>query len=252
MKKKVVLAFVALIIISTKDLVAQSANLKTSEMFMLVDITDPGLFSQIVLDFEENLPTFFQTVGLGKIGELERFTLKIAPIGATQELVVKSASIAIPRKGLALQEQRRLSNPQILTALIKQNLADYGTLTAANNSASYIIDIVLKSISQSDDEAERSVLVIQTDGMEFSPICNTYKKVPTTTQEIDALMNNIDVTTLNRAKQKVKTSKVEIVIVLKRSTGSRNVSELRNFWTELLNRVGITSLVFIDNFTQKF
>jgi hypothetical protein len=248
--KKIVLLM--LIIISQNVLVAQTnTQLKVTELTFLVDITDSDLFSQIKADFEQNLSAFFQATELGKIKEQEKFTLSVAPISATGEFVLKSTSIAIPRKGLALQEVRRLSNPQPLMVMLKQQLAVFDSIKVANNERSYIIDIVLKSIAQANESAERNVIVMCTDGLEYSPVCNMYKKIPTTNQETEQVLKSIDPTTLNRAKQRIQSGcDPEIVIVIKQKTGSRNGSDLKQFWSSFLNKIGITTVVFIDNFTQ--
>ena len=247
--KKIIL--LVLIIISQSALVAQNGTqLKVTELTFLVDITDNELFSQIKTDFEQNLPTFFQATGLGKIKDLEKFTISVAPINATGELVLTSKSISIPKKGLALQEVKKTSNPQPLMLMLKQQLNVYDSIKVLHNERSFIVDILLKTIAQANESAERNVIVVLSDLLEYSPVCNMYKKIPAN-QEMEQVLKNIDSTTLNQVKKKIKSGcEPEVVIVLKQKPGSRNGSELKRFWTSFLNKIGITTVVFIDNFTQ--
>ena len=247
--KKIVLS--ALIIISQSVLIAQNDNqLKVTELTFLVDITDNELFRQIKTDFEQNLPTFFQATGLGKIKDLEKFTVKIAPINATGELILTSRSISIPKKGLALQEVKKLQNPQPLMFMLRQQLNVYDSIRVINNERSFIIDIVLKTIAQANESAERNVIVVLSDLLEYSPVANFYKKIPSN-QEIEEVLKKIDPTVLNQAKNKIKSGcDPEMVIVFKQAPGFKTGAELKRAWTSLLNKIGITTVVFIDNFTQ--
>ena len=250
MKRLILISFI--LFVGQNFLFSQTnSNQKSSELTFLVDITDEEIFSQIRSDFEQSLPTFFQTTGLGKIKALEKFTLAIAPINATGELRLTSKSISIPRKGMSLQEERKLGNPQPLMSMLKQQLNAFDSIKTAHNEQSYIMDIVLKTIAQANESAGRNVIVVLSDLLEYSPVHNMYKKIPTSNQEIEQLINNIDPIILRQAKIKLQLGcDPEVIVVFKQKAGSRNGRELKRFWTGFLNKIGITTVIFIDNFTQ--
>lgn len=245
--------FILLILLSINqnDMIGQTnPEMKVTELMFLVDITDLEIFEEIRNDFNSNLPIFFANTRAGKIKEYETFKLSVCPIGSNGILTITTKSIQIPRKGLATNEVKRLSDPQPLMKMLKEQLNNYEQQVITNSDRSLIIDVILKAISQLNENAENSILVVLSDFLEFSDIANFYKKIPNAI-EIESIMKNIDIITLNSARKKIEQGCTpEVVLVFKQKSKFKQSAELKLFWAEFFKKIGIRNVVFIDNFTQ--
>jgi hypothetical protein len=248
MKKIVFLIFLSTLV--NISVAQKAAQIKNTGCIFLIDITDNELFGLIKEDIAKNLQTFFRATGLGTINELESFTLSVAPINSTGELHLSSKSISITKKGLSYKEIEQLRNPKPLIALLKKQLAIYDSIKAFHNDKSYIIDVILKTIAQSNESSERNVIVVFSDLLEYSPVSNFYKKIPQSS-EIEQAIKNIDPILLNQAKKKIESSSdIEVVIVFKQKKGALTGNALKQFWSGFLTKLGISKVVFLDNLTQ--
>lgn len=250
---KTVLFTFLMLVFGLNVLVAQS-NLKTTECIFLLDITDNLLFAEIKDDFNNNLPDFFAYTNLGRIKELESFRLSVCPIGSGGVLSLKSQTIAIPRKGMPINEVKKLSSPQPLMAMLREQLAFYETQLQDNNTRSLIIDVVLKAIGQTNENFERTVIVVCSDLLEFSNITNFYNKIPTAqelTAFIEQCIKRIDPITFTSVRKKIENGCIpEIVIVYKPKRSFERSADLKLFWQEFFRQLGLPHVSFIDNFTQ--
>ncbi|MDL2231566.1 hypothetical protein LJB85_02375 [Porphyromonadaceae bacterium OttesenSCG-928-L07] len=226
----------------------KNIQISTKELMFLVDITDTIVYRQIHSDFIQSLSTFFQNTGMGKIEAEECFTLSVAPINATGELQLTSASIEILRKGMSYNDEAKLKNPRPLLNMLNAKLAEYDLLSKNNHTQSCIFEIILKAISQTT--ADETVITICSDLMEYSNIYSMYKKIPPVS-EMSQIMANIDPVLLKDVKGKLKSGNApNIVIVLKKTGANINYNELKTFWVSFFNHLGISDIKFIDNFSQ--
>lgn len=247
--KTIVLSLTLIVSLNQIHLIGQTnPEMKVTELMFLVDITDAELYGQIKADFQNNLPQFFNYTHLGRIKDLEMFRLSVAPINSTGELIITCKSIQIPKKGMPTNDVKKLSNPQPLMAMLREQLNVFEA-QVANNDRSLIMEVVLKAVNQANENAERNIIVICSDLLEFSNTANFYRKIPSP-QEVDQVIKNLDSITWSSAKRKAEKTQPEIIIIYRQSPGFKQARELKLFWCSLMNKLGIKSVVFIDNFTQ--
>lgn len=225
-------------------------NISKSEAVILPDVSDPKLFQTIRQDLSDNFGTFMQKSRLGVIQPCQRFTLRIAPIGAQESLDMSSQSIEISRKRQSIKQEQRQANPAPLVSMLKTKLEEYEKLsnTKEVTSGSTIINTLLKAIIQVDPEAE-TTLVLLTDGIENNEYCNMYKKIPAEEDIPNIIDKLIDPSILKKIKSlQQEGSNPKVIMVLKPATSAKvNFRAIKNYWISLLKQLKLSDVEFIDN-----
>ncbi|MCK9437088.1 MAG: hypothetical protein M0Q12_07780 [Synergistaceae bacterium] len=229
-------------------------EIELSEITMLIDVSDEQLFTEIFKDFEQNLPYFMKNTPFANLGECEEATLTIGNLSGKDELIKRSKTIRIDQKGLSGAGKRKRGNPSEVIALLKKNLDDFETLSKdpAYNSATNIIQTLIKAVLEMNVESENTLLVFsdmiinnKTESINF------YKKIPEEPSEtMDKLIDNV---LWNNLRYKIEEGlDVKIVIVLKSDYRNKvNKKTVKEFWIEALNYIGFTDIQVIDNLSNK-
>ena len=228
------------------------SNTKVNETCVtyLIDCTDKKeLFDEINDDLHTNLGTFFKNVGISKVGYNEKLTFRIAPIDDADKLMLKSASVALTDKKASKRDQAAMSDTRPLLKLVSTELARYDTVCNRQMKCSPIINVILKTFREMNPDAVREILVVCTDGVEFSDYANLYKSIPTTDDAIAKVVAKVDGILLNEAKDKIAETNPQVVFVLKASSKA-NTANLKLFYAKLMNQIGVTSVSFIDNLSN--
>ena len=215
----------------------------------LLDATDQPLYNAIDSDFKQNLNTFFTNTGVGTIDYGQRLTVRMGGIAENDELSLVSQSIALTDKRMSRKEAERQRNPRPLLELINSELAHYKQLSETAMSSSPIIDITLKAFREMNSEA-REILVICTDGLEYTDYGNFYRNIPTTEQTVNGLISKIDPILLNEAKDQIASTDPEVIVILKPNDKVKKTTELKLFYHVFLGRLGVSTIRFIDNLSN--
>lgn len=227
------------------------SNTKVSEDIVsyLIDCTDKELFKEINDDLHTNLNVFFGNVGISKVGYNEKLTVRIAPIDDNDKLALKTASVALTNKNASKREQAAMSDTKPLLRLVSTELARYDTVCNRKMKCSPIINVMLKTFREMNPDAARELLVVCTDGVEFSSYANLYKAIPTTDEAVSKVVGKVDGILLNEAKDKIAETNPQVIFVLK-ANPKANIANLKLFYTKLMGQLGVTSVSFIDNLSN--
>jgi len=246
-----IIAILVMSFIGTSCQAQKQTNVKVEEtaVTFIVDCTDQALFKEINQDFHDNLSIFFKQLGVGHIDWYEKMTVRMCAIDDTDKLGMKSASIALTDKGISRREEEQRRNPKPLLQLISTELGNYESLCQRDMKSSPIINVMLKAFREMNTEAEREVVVLCTDGVEFSGYGNLYKDVPTSDAAVSKLIGKIDGILLGEAKARIEEVDPQVVLVLK-GNSKVNISSLKQFYSKLMAAFGVSSYCFIDNFTN--
>ena len=215
----------------------------------LVDITDKALFKEITDDLHTNFQTFFKNVGISKVGYNEKLTFRIAPIDDADKLSLKSASVALTDKKASKRDQAAMSDTKPLLRLVSTELARYDTVCNRQMKCSPIINVMLKTFREMNPDAVHEMLIVCTDGVEFSNYANLYKSIPTTDEAVAKVLGKVDGILLNEAKDKIAEANPQVIFDLKPNSKA-NIANLKLFYTKLMNQLGVTSVSFIDNLSN--
>ena len=245
MKNIIIIAFLTAIAISCN---AQKIN-ETAVTF-LVDATEKPIFDAIEADFNQNLNYFFNNTSTGNIDFGQRLTIRMGVIEESDNFTLQSRSIALTDRRVSRQQAERLRNPRPLLELIRDELARYKELSNTTMTSSPIIDVTLKAFREMNTEA-REILVICTDGLEYSNYGNFYRNIPTTEQSVEQFIGELDVLLLAEVKDKVDFTDPEVIIVLKANSKAReSTTQLKLFYNEFLRQLGVGTVRFIDNLSN--
>lgn len=226
---------------------AQKIN-ETAVTF-LVDVTDQSVFSAIKADFNRNLNAFFVNTGVGKIDYGQRLVVRMGAIDEGDQLTLQSRSIALVDKRVSRKEAERLRNPRPLVEMIGGELDRYEQLSEKTMASSPIIDVTLKAFREMNAEA-REIVVICTDGVEYSNYANFYKNIPTTEKTLEKLISKVDPFLLSEAKEQIAMTDPEVVIVLKANDKVKHTADLKKFYSEFMNLLGVHTTRFVDNLSN--
>ena len=235
---------VALNVLFTDHSHAQKLN--ETVVTFLCDATDQTVFDAIETDFRQNLNVFFTNTSIGAINYGQRLTIRMGVIDESDQISLSSKYIAITDKKVSRKEAERLRNPRPLLKLINDELSRGKQLSERKMTSSPIIDITLKVFREMSTEA-RNVVVICTDGVEYSNYANFYKNIPSTPQSIEKLISKIDSILLDEAKEQISSADPEVVVVLKPNDKVKRISELKVFYKEFFYQLGVNTIKFIDN-----
>lgn len=239
--------------ISSCSSLVECDSIKERHAFILMDVSDKTLFAEIEHDLNSNFPGFMQRTGLGEISPCECFTFSFAHFGGQETLKIASKSIAINRKGLSREEERRLSNPTPLVQLMKSKLDEYNELTNDRTivSSTNIANVLVKSINQAEPESD-NIFLLFTDGVENSRNLNLYKEKPDA-EDLSFLMQHvIEPTELERFQQlKDQGLKAEIIMVLKAEPKNKvDRRYVKSFWMNFFDQLELP-YQFIDNLSNQ-
>lgn len=215
----------------------------------LVDCTDTVLFNQIYRDFHSNFGVLSKNLGMGQVKANEKLTVRIGAIDDTDQLSLKSASICAASKRASKREQMAQSNPQPLIQLINNELKNLKRQSERHMASSPIIGTMLKTIREMNSEASREILVVCSDGVEFSSYANLYKSIPITDEAVSKVVGKLDGILLAEAKERVEEVRPQVVFILKPNSKAKTV-DIKLFYTKLLSQLGVTSISFIDDMSN--
>lgn len=244
--------FVAILALTISGCKAQKpSNIKVDETVVtfLIDCTDREIFVESNDDMHTNLSLFFKNAGINNLDYNERLTVRIAPIDDNDKLSLRTASIALTDKNASKREQAAMSSTKPLLKLISTELARYDTICNRQMKCSPIINVMLKTFREMNPNASREILVVCTDGVEFSDYVSLYKSIPTNEEGVAKVLGKVDGILLNEAKLRIEEVSPQVVFVLK-SNPKANAAQLKMFYTKLMNRIGVTSVSFIDNLSN--
>lgn len=244
MKNNMILLCLLALNLITMGCHAQKIN-ETAITF-LVDATDQSVFNAIESDFNLNLNTFFTNTGIGTIDFGQRLTIRMGAIDESDQLSLKSRSIALTDKRASRKEAERQRNPRPLLEMINSELARCKQLSENTMTSSPVIDVTLKIFREMNTEA-REIVVICTDGLENSNYANFYKNIPSTEQSMEKLISKIDPILLAEAKEQIALTDPEVVIVLKPNDKAKKALELKKFYDEFFRKLGVNTIRFIDS-----
>lgn len=221
--------------------------------FLLMDLSDKDLFKEIESDLTENFPGFMQSTGFGNISPCESFSLSFAHLGGQETLDISTQSIAISRKGLSREEEKRLANPKPLVQLMKNKLAEYNRLTddPVVTSSTSIANVLLKSINQADLSSD-NVFLIMTDGVENNPQINLYKDIPEEAAFSELIEKLIEPSVLEKyRKHQQQGLQAKVIMVLKNEpAGKIDRRKVKAFWISILEELKL-NYQFIDNLSNQ-
>jgi len=221
--------------------------------FILIDLSDKDLFSEVESDLKENFPGFMQRTGLGNISPCESFALSIAHFGGQETLDISTQTIAINRRGLSREEEKRLANPKPLVQLMKNKLAEYNRLTddPVVTSSTSIANILLKSINQADLASE-NVFLLMTDGVENNAQLNLYKGLPEEAEYLELIERLIEPSELEAYRQhKQQGLTAKVIMVLKSEPGGNiDRRKIKAFWISIFEGLEL-DYQFIDNLSNQ-
>lgn len=246
MKNAIIIAFLTVIAIS-----CSAQNINETAVTFLVDATEKPIFDAIEADFNRNLNTFFtNTKSIGTIDFGQALTIRMGSINESKELSLQSGSIALTDKRVSRKEAERQRNPRPLLEMISLELARCKQLSEKTMTSSPIVEVMLKAFREMNTEA-REIIVICTDGLEYSNYGNFYHSIPTTEQSVQKFIGKLDALLLAEVKEKVESTDPEVVIVLKANAKAKDATaHLKLFYNEFLHQLGVSTIRFIDNFSN--
>ncbi len=246
-----IIAVLLVALFSTTSCQAQTQQrVNATTVSFLIDLTDPVIYTEIRSDLEENLNTFFTNAGLSSIKFGQKLSVRMGAIDESGKLTFRTSSIALLDKSVSKKTAKKQSDPRPLVQLIASELDRYQKISEQKNESSLILETILKSFRELDSNS-REIVVIETDGIEHSQYSNFYKAIPTTEQNIDKLLSNLDPLLLEEARTKITEVAPEIVFVLK-SNPKVKTADLKMFYSIFLTRIGVNphNIRFIDNLSN--
>lgn len=253
MKNYIIIAILAMAFIGTSCQAQKQSNAKVEEtgVTFLVDCTEKEpLFREINQDFHDHLSILFNHLGVGSIDWYQKITVRMCAIDDSDKLNIKSASISLTDKKISRREEEVRRSPKPLLQLISSELSNYETLSQQEQKSSPIINCLLKTFRELSPDAVREVVVVCTDGVENSQYCSFYRDViPTTDDAVTKLVGKVDKMLLEEAKTCIKDVDPQVIFVLK-SNPKVDIGSLKQFYSKLMDALGVSTYSFIDNFTN--
>lgn len=237
--------FACLTALSFIALNSQAQKIDETAVTFLVDVTDPSVFNAIESDFNQNLGVFFTNTGIGAIDFGQRLTIRMGAIDESDQLSLRSKSIALTDKKVSRKEAERQRNPRPLLEMISSELSRCKQLSEKSMTSSPIIDVTLKVFREMNTEA-REIVVICTDGLENSNNANFYKNIPTTEQSVEKLISK-DSILLAEVKEQIALTDPEVIVVLKPNDKVKKTGELKKFYDAFFRTLGVNTIRFIDS-----
>lgn len=228
-------------------------EIRERHAFILMDVSDKALFRDIENDLKSNFPGFMQRTGLGNIAPCECFTFSFAHFGGKETLKIASRSIAINRKGLSRDEERRLANPTPLVQLMRTKIDEYNKLTDDREiiSNTNIANVLIKTINQAEPSAD-NIFLLFTDGVENSQHLNLYRDKPANHELGSLLTRMIEPAELEKFRLlRDRGLQAEIVMVLK-SEPTKKVDRryIKTFWINIFEQLQLP-YQFVDNLSNQ-
>jgi hypothetical protein len=222
------------------------------EGILLIDVSDKKLYADIENDLKTNFPGFMERTGLGNISPCQNFKLSFAHLSGKEALDLSSQSIGIARKGQSRKEEKRQADPAPLVQLMAKKINDYKQLTedAQMTAGSNIANVLLKTIIQSNADAETTILLFS-DMVENNPQLNLYKKIPSAEDVHGVIEKLIEPAVLTKFKTlKEEGLETKVIIVMKSEpNGKTNQRNVKNFWIEVFRELKL-NVQFIDNLSN--
>lgn len=247
MKNKVIfIVFFSFVILH-----CSAQTIHSRDLNFLIDVTDQQLFKDIQKDIQSNFGTFMQNTRFGEIKENDRLSFHIGPIGATENLELKSASISGPSNKLSGQAKRKLVNPKPLLALLNTELSEYEKLSVSQINETSIANVLLKSLLEANPDGENYILVFS-DLVENNKYLNHYKRIPDAKEIHKIIKTTIDPYILTKLQKKLDEGlEVHIILVQKDLPNAKvDARKIKTYWQNLLSELGLTDVQFIDNLTN--
>lgn len=239
----IIISFMAIALFGHAQQISETA------VTFLCDVTDQAVFTAIENDFNQNLNFFFSNTGTGAIDYGQSLTIRMGVIDASDQLTMQSRSIALTDRRVSRKEAERQRNPRPLLEMISSELARYKQVSETTMNSSPIINVTLKAFREMNPES-REIIVICTDGVEYSNYGNFYRNIPTTEQAVERLTNQIDPILLAEAKEQIASTDPEVVIVLKPNERANNIAQLKQFYSLFFHHLGVNTVRFIDNLSN--
>lgn len=226
-------------------------TIHSRDLYFLIDVTDQQLFNIIQEDIQSNFGTFMQNTRFGEIKENDRLSFHVSPIGATENLELKSASISGPSNKLSGQAQRKLVNPKPLLTLLNTELTNYEKLSTSQIKETSITNILLKTLLEANPEGENYILVFS-DLIENNKYLNHYKRIPEGKEFSKIIQTSIDPYVMTKLQKKLDEGmEVRIILVHKDLINAKvDARKIKIYWQKLLSELGITDVQFIDNLSN--
>ena len=245
-------AFITVLAFSCSSLV-DCDEIEERHAFILMDVSDKALFNDIEHDLQSNFPGFMQRTGLGDIAPCECFTFSFAHFGGQETLKINTKSIAINRKGLSREEERRLANPAPLVHLMKTTIDEYNRLTDNSEmvSSTNIANVLIKTINQAGPSSD-NLFMLFTDGVENNRNLNLYRDKPAT-QDISLLMDRLIEPAEMEKFRMLRSSgmQAKIVMVLKSEPNDRvDRRYIKSFWISFFEELRLP-YQFVDNLSNQ-
>lgn len=194
-----------------------------------------------------------QRTGLGNISPCKSFALSFVHLGGQETLDISTQTIAINRKGLSREEEKRLANPLPLVQLMKNKLDEYNRLTndPVVTSSTNIANILIKSINQADLASE-NVFLLMTDGVENNAQLNLYKEFPKESEYSEVIEKLIEPSELEKYRQhKQQGLNVKVIMVLKSDpAGNIDRRKIKAYWISVFKGLEL-NYQFIDNLSNQ-
>lgn len=230
----------------------ECSNISNSEAMLLVDVSDPKLYQVIRQDITDNFGSFMQRSKLGLIEPCQRFTLRVAPLGAQESLEMSEQSIQVTSKRQSIKDQQSQASPAPILNMLKTKLTEYEKLSQdkETTSGSTLANTLLKAMLQANPASDLTV-VMMTDGIENNGYLNLYKKVPSD-EEVPKLLNSlIDAKILEKWDHFLEEGAApKVIMVLKPATSASakvNIRAVKNYWAALFKALKLSNVEFADN-----
>ena len=232
-------------------LLGQAQQISETSVTFLCDVTDQELFASIENDFKQNLNVFCSNIGISisSIDYGNRLTFRMGDIEECAQLSLQTRSISLTDRRVSRKEAERQRNPRPLLDMLNAELARYKHISEATMNSSPIIDVTLKALREMNTEANE-IIVICTDGVEYSNYGNFYRNIPTTEQSVERLISQIDPILWAESKAKTESTDPVVIVVLKQNARVNNTAQLKQFYNLFFHHLGVNTIRFIDNLSN--
>lgn len=256
-KPILIIGIICLILIcccSCSQLSTQCESIKNTHLSLILDSSDKTLFQEVKNDVETNFGTFISKNGLAELEACSQFSLSVCPINSNDVLNARSVKIGIPKRNQSKKQERLQSNPLPIIELIKKSLIEFDDQSddeLYNNGTSIGAVIIKSIIDASTQEPDRLVLLVLTDGIEYSNSVKFYNKVPSEPKDVKLAVGKMIDPLLEEQLNKIQQKELDIKIVMViKSDPLKKVSKrsIRTFWNLFFIELGFEGKVtFADN-----
>ena len=254
MKKIIFLFSLILMMSSSCSEFMNCKNMNKQEVLFLFDISDAKLYTETCSDLKDNLIKFYENAPFRKLKECESLTFTIGNLSAKDELSTTSSSISIDQKGISGNEIKKRGNPRILLKALSDRTQQYKTLSENKeyNASTNICQTLLKSIVNLGDEGNNTILIFS-DMVVNNKLerVSFYSKVPS---DISGTIEKlVDPLLISSVKERLDSGlDLRIIVVLKNEPqGKVKKKEIKAFWKNAFDNLGLKDVQFIDNLSNK-